>query len=381
MTMKFHTARHPQASIPSPIVLGHLVPWYTILGNDFPLHPDDSATLDWQPAIEDMRHWNDSRSGYRRTHLDLPEIGVYDSRNPEVIRWQFETALQYGVSGFIINWYGKYSVENIITLHWLRELDRWNATHPDRPIAYVISYDMQAQWPSEGKRTVSMDEDFAYIRDHLMRDTYLHRDGRPIFLVFPYGDEREMFRKLLDRTFDRTGADLIWSGAPRGVGENGCFAWIKPDAESVDPEFPDNWTDPDNCGELELRRFYKEANRSDPSCDYIMHGVWPGFNSELVAWAWSSDPSNPRIRPRVMCRETRDGSTIERTWQVYLDYLRRHVDGDPKARVPAPMVQLVTWNDYAETTSLEPSREHGRLPLEQCRMFIETARKITGAGS
>ncbi len=373
--MRFHSQLNPDRRLDPPSVFAHFLPWFTIRGADFPLHPDDAATLDWIPDLEDMRHWNDARAGWRRTHLHMPEIGVYDSRDPVVIAWQIRTALAYGITGFIINWYGKYSIENVITLHWLRGLERWNRDNPDQPFHYFICHDMQAQWPSEGKRPVSLEEDFTYIRDHLIRDSYLRRDGRPVFAVFPYGDDRESFRNTLDRVFESHGADLIWSGAPRGAGENGCYAWVKPDPETVDLSNPHCWSDPDNCGEMELRALYDAANR-EPSCEYIMHGVWPGFNNELVAWAWSKDPSSPHIRPCVICRQTRDGATLDRTWQVWLDYLKRHVAGDPAARAPAPLVQIVTWNDYAETTTVEPTRDYGYGPLEKCRAFIAEARKI-----
>ncbi len=372
--MKFHT--DIVEAYEWPVVLGHFLPWYTIRGDDYPLQASDATTLDWLPEIEDLRHWSDGRADYRRTHLHMPEIGIYDSRNPLVIEWQIRTALEHGVNGFILNWYGMYSVENVLTLHWLRGLDQWNATHPEQPFAYCFSYDMQAQWPSEGKRPVSIEEDFFYIRRHLLRPGYLRRDGRPVFTVFPYGDERSRFRRALDRAFAPTGADLIWSGASPSAGEDARYAWVKPDSSTVNADKPCAWSDPDNCGENELRLFYETANSPGSLPLYLMHGVWPEFNNALVAWAWSKDPNHPGIRPSVICRQTRDGATLERTWRPYLDYLRRARAGGDRARVPAPLVQLVTWNDYAETTTLEPSREFGREPLACCKRHIEEARAV-----
>lgn len=375
--MHFHTTRHADQPLTGPLMLGHFLPWYTIRGDAFPLHPDDAATLRSEPPrLEDMRHWNDSRAGYRRTHLHMPEIGVYDSRDPAVIEWQIRVALDHGVSGFILNWYGMYSAENVITLHWLRGLEHWNRANPERPFAYCFSYDMQAQWPTEGKRPVSLEEDFVYIRDHLVRDAYLHRSGRPIFTVFPYGDERMAYREVLDRVFAPTGADLIWSGAPQAGGEDAGYAWVKPDADTVRPDQPCCWSDPDNCGIRELQHWYDASQTCPEGTAYLMHGVWPEFNNTLVAWAWSKDPTHPHIRPSVICRETRGGNSLDRTWQVYLDYLKRRRAGDPRTHVPAPLVQLVTWNDYAETTTLEPSREYGNSPLARCRDYLRRAREL-----
>ena len=373
--MNFHLKANVDTPLQNPLVLGHFLPWYTLKGSDYPLHPDDAAALDGQPELEDMRHWNDSRAVYKRTHLHMPEIGVYDSRDPEVITWQIKTALAGGVCGFILNWYGKYSAENMITLHWLRGLERWNKAHPDQPFCYFLSYDMQAQWPTEGKRPVSMEEDFAYIRDYLLRDACLMRDGKPLFMVFPYGDQRALFRRVLDSVFGPNGADLIWSGSPGDKGENACFAWIKPDSDSMVEGSPYEWSDPDNCGFEDLKQMYADAQRST-SCEYIVHGAWPGFNTELVSWAWNADTEDSRIRPRVMCRETRSGSTMELIWEVYLDYLERWSAQDPEARIPAPMVQLVTWNDYAETSTIEPSRDFGDRALQQCLQARNKALRI-----
>jgi hypothetical protein len=373
--MNFHAPVSGDRPLDLPLVFGHFVPWYTIRGNDYPLPAEERALLEFMPLIEDYRHWNDSRAGYLRTNHHVPAIGLYDSRDPGVIEWQIRTALEYGVSGFIVNWYGKYSAENVITLHWLRGLTRWNAEHPDQPFYYFLSVDSQAQMASEGKKPVDMEEDFGYIREVLMTGAYLRRDGRPVFMVFPYEDNAPRWRKALDSVFGAGGADLIWSGAARGRGENACYAWVRPDDGTIDFNNAYVWSQPDNAGDGFLRRFFSDANADGSSAEYIMAGVWPGFNDQLVSWAWNPNPDNPKIRPRVICRETTRGNTLELTWKAYHDYLALGRAGDAAARIPAPLVQLVTWNDYAETTTLEPTRDYGSAPLKMCRQFLAEARK------
>ncbi|MFH0953120.1 MAG: hypothetical protein V1873_02190 [Verrucomicrobiota bacterium] len=374
--MKFHAPVSSDTALRLPLVFAHFPPWYTLRGGDYPLPPEEQAALGYVPPVGDNRHWNDPRSGYRRTHHHVPAIGRYDSRDPRTIEWQIETALQFGVSGFIINWYGKHSVENVITLHWLRGLRRWNRAHPDRPFHYFLSVDWQIQAPTEDKRVVPVDEDFAYIRDHLVTEAYLRRDGRPVFSVFSVAKDAPRWRQALDAAFGPQGADLIWIDSAPGAGENACYAWVQPDPETVNLSSPYCWSDPDSAGEHFLRRFYEQANRKGFGAEYVMHGVWPGFNNQFVSWAWSQDPTHPNIRPCVICRETTRGNTLDLTWQVYLDYLARWAKGDPGAQVPAPLVQLVTWNDYAETTTVEPTRDYGTAPLELCKARLEKAREI-----
>ncbi len=374
--MKFHAPISQNADLDLPLMFGHFVPWYTIRGADFPLPPEDRETIDVLPVIEDGRHWRDSRAGYERTHHHLPAIGLYDSRDPKTIEWQIRSALECGVNGFIVNWYGRNSVENVITLHWLRGLEAWNAENPTKPFYYFISFDSQAQWPSEGKKPVTMEEDFAYIRDYLITDAYLRRDGRAIFSVFPYEDNCARWRKAIDVVFGPNRADLIWSGAARKQGENACYAWVRPDDDAIDLQSRYAWKNPDNVGDQFLRHFFAAANAAGSGAEYIMTGVWPGFNDQLVSWAWNPDPDNPRIRPRVICRESTRGNTLDLTWRAYLEYVEKWALGAPDARVPAPLIQLVTWNDYAEATTLEPSRDYGIAPLQLCARNIAKARRL-----
>ncbi|MFH0878994.1 MAG: hypothetical protein V2A34_04720 [Lentisphaerota bacterium] len=372
--MRFHARCLGSSSLELPLMLGHFLPWFTLKGGDYPLDPGTTKGWAHIPVLEDCRHWNDSRSGYQRTHHHLPVIGLYDSRDPQVIQWQIATALEYGVQGFIVNWYGRYSQENVITLHWLKGVERWNREHPGTPFVYFLSLDSQMQWPTEGKKPVSLKEDFEYIRDHLVTDAYLLRDGRPVFSVFPYENNCSEWRRVLDEVFGAGRADLIWKDTPCGQGENASYAWVQPDREAVDLSRPCCWFQPDNAGDGFLRGFYKAVSQSGE--EYGMAGVWPGFNNQLVSWAWSPDPSNPNIRPCVICRETTRGNTLDLTWKAYLDYLRRWAKSKESAKIPVPLIQLVTWNDYAETTTVEPARDYGTTPLKMCKARLRTARRI-----
>ncbi|MFH0878595.1 MAG: hypothetical protein V2A34_02670 [Lentisphaerota bacterium] len=374
--MKFHAAMPGCQLLKLPLMLGHFVPWFTLRGGDFPLPKEGRKDLSFMPELEDMRHWRDSRAGYRRTHLAWPEIGVYDSRDPEVMEWQFRSAIKYGFNGFIVNWYGKHSVENIITLHWLRGLQAWNQKHPTQPFLYFLSLDSQMQKATEGKQPVSMREDFEYIRDHLITEAYLLRDDRPVFSVFPYENNCAEWRRNLDAVFGADGADLIWMNGFPGQGETAAYPWVCPDFTTSASVNRYVWPDPDNVGEQFLGQFYRQARERNGSIKYLMAGVWPGFDDQLVSWAWNPVPENPLVRPRVICRETSRGNTMELTWKVYLDHLSKWAAHDPSAAAACPLIQVVTWNDYAEASTVEPARDYGFKPLEQCRAHLHKARLI-----
>lgn len=369
----------PRYQAPLPLVLGHFLPWYTRKASDFPLPLPLAKTIGHPPVLANDRHWSDSRSAYRRTHLHLPEIGLYDSRDPQVIAWQLEQARAAGLDGFIINWYGQHSVENVITLAVIAEIEKWNHRHAEHPFCYFFSIDSQSQLSTEGKVAVPLEEDLRYLRAHLLRPGYLLRNGRPIFSCFPYEANAPDWISALDAVFAREGYDFLWCNRPQGVGETGCYAWVQPDEETVDQEKPYPWSDPDNVGALSVEMLYAEWNRPHFRHRYGMAGIWPGFNDGMVAWAWKPAAKHAEVRPRVIVRESTGGNTYERLWRSYLDYLAFWRGG--KFTLPLPLVQIVTWNDYAEATTIEPTRDYGHRYIELTAQAVLEARRLwAGSG-
>jgi hypothetical protein len=46
------------------------------------------------------------------------------------------------------------------------------------------------------------------------------------------------------------------------------------------------------------------------------------------------------------------------------------------AGVKLPLVQIVTWNDHAESTAIEPTREFGTRYLEKTRRQIMESKRL-----
>ncbi len=355
----------------SPLLLGHYLPWFTReKPDDFPCGEKDLKGL-ILPRMEAWRHWRDSRSQYKRTHLYQPLWGEYDSRDPQIIRKQIETAKKYGLDGFIVNLYGKNSVENIIGLSFLKELEKYNFEHRDDPFLYMISFDSQAQWPTEGKTPVSIEEDFEYLRDKWFGKYCISRNGAPCMAIFVYDRKASEYRRAADTVFGKDGLDIIWPSCDGSEGADAAYAWVRPDSFERDG----SWFDTDNPGDKWLESYYLACNKNR-NLRYIMGGVWPGFNDLLVSWAWNPNPSNPAIRPRVMCRESTRGNSLELTFMAAENYLRRHKNGDPSCAKPMPFIQIVTWNDWAEATNVEPDADFGFKSLEICAKFAKRLKEI-----
>ena len=247
-----------------PVVMAHYLPWFTLRGSDWPLPAEDLATISCLPAVGDFRHWTDPGSGYARSHLQMPEIGRYDSRDPEVIRWQIQSAQSAGIDGFVINWYGRNSVENVITLHFLRVLEQWNEENPQRPFFYQLCLDTQAQLPTEGKRPVPLVEDFAYVRDYLIRPGYLLRGQRPVFLCFSYNVSVPEWMAAASSVFGEGDFDLLWSDPCDSADVSGHYLWVAPDrANGEQGDSPYAWPEPSDVGAGRAARAYDSSRTSD----------------------------------------------------------------------------------------------------------------------
>jgi len=173
-----------------------------------------------------------------------------------------------------------------------------------------------------------------------------------------------------DSVFGKSGYDFLWMNGPRGEGETGCFNWVRPDENAVDNSSPFCWFDSDNPGANFADAMYRRWSESRFGYRYSMAGVWPGFNDTMVRWAWNAPENHPRVRPRIIARETTAGNTYEILWRSYLKAV-----ADTKI-LPLPLVQIVTWNDWAETTTVEPSRDYGRRYIDLTMQFVTEARRI-----
>ncbi len=94
-----------------------------------------------------------------------------------------------------------------------------------------------------------------------------------------------------------------------------------------------------------------------------MGNVYPGFDDENVAEFWHSFDN------RYILRDVDDGETMRLTWEKQIGYTPNKYGPDA---VENPWVQLTTWNDWPEGTSIEPSTldGYGYRALETCRTSI-----------
>ncbi|MBN2641893.1 MAG: hypothetical protein JXR78_09580, partial [Victivallales bacterium] len=234
----------------------------------------------------------------------------------------------------------------------------------EKPFLYIISFDSQAQWATEGKTPVSIEEDFEYLLSTWMSDAWIRRDDRPVMLIFAYDKEYSFYDNASNGRFD-----IVWPSYISDSNHHAAYAWVNPD--KIEPD--GLWFDNDSSGSKYLNRFYKSCN-DNKNLEYIIGGVWPGFNDTLVRWVWNDGIENHTARPRIICEETSSGNTLEQTWQEAVNYIKNQVAAD--GMLPMPIIQIVTWNDWAETTQVEPDCETGFKKLKICKKFKNNIQSI-----
>ncbi len=151
----------------------------------------------------------------------------------------------------------------------------------------------------------------------------------PYFLTFAYDQN---FRSKLSEAID------------------GYYPWLIPGGSPIPPHLTYDTYSTSSEQQKHLRRFYRRAQAECLAgrTSLVWGGAWPGFDDHRGR-AWGEDLAR--------CIPREDGRTFRRTWQTALE-----------AQVPA--ILIATWNDWVESSSLEPSVEYGYRDLENAQTQI-----------
>ncbi len=271
-----------------------------------------------------------------------PRIGVYDSADPDVIDYHILTAKAAGIQGFVVDWYGP---GNAVDQALQVAFDRAEAL--DFKIAVCLEEKTCfPPWdPAISNREQAKQKCARLIADVAAR--YTSRKGywrraqlAGLFVFNGWGDWPGQGRKTF--TDDEWREIAARSGAanlsiiPQHFHLNGGF---------IRAAF--GW-----CGGPDHIRWVRETGDrrlSEGHFDFYVAPASPGFDDRGV-WGWGG---KPRLTARL------GTETYARNW-------RELASGKAEA------VQIVTWNDFAEGTVIEPTVQWGHL-------FIDETERQVGA--
>ena len=248
----------------------------------------------------------------------------YSSHDPAVISRQIREAKAFGISAFVVDWYG------------------------DREPFIDKSYAMMQTLAAKNKFQVAMMYDETEVEDGATDETiadltmfhetylsskatghqvYLTYNGRPVIFIFPKGGHTDWSRVRI--------AVNKWDTPPLLIDENipgkyvnvldGFYAWINPG--------PKGWSaDGSNWGEQYLSDFYQTMFSKYPN-KIIVGGAWAKFDDSRASWSL-----NRHISARC-------GKTYQDTFNYWKKYL--------PVNDAIPFVMIETWNDHEEGSAIE----------------------------
>ena len=254
-------------------------------------------------------------------HMDVG----YASYDPGVLRRQIQQARRMGISGFVVDWYGRtnaFSDHNFALLEEAADENQFQVA-----LLYNEPEDEDAQATDEAM--ASFDEAYrAYIGPQAPhRQAYLTYNGHPMIFIFPKQGHVNWNRVMEHCQSWESPPVLIYKDQPPAqyaADFGGSYAWVQPGQKGWTP-------DGTNWGEQYLENFYKTM-RNQP--DKITVGAaWPGFDDSAAKWGL-----NRHMQQRC-------GQTFEDTLHLY----NRYFDSGH----PLPFLMIETWNDYEEGTAIE----------------------------
>ena len=248
----------------------------------------------------------------------------YSSQDPAVLAGQIEKAKNLGISGFVVNWYGRRDPFEDESYRRLQEV----ASQHD--FSAALMYD-ESEDQQHSTDDAIRDLQYAY-QNYIgpmapTHGAYLSYDGRPLIFVFPKGGRTD-WRKVRATVND-------WAAPPLLIYEDinqrelnnvdGFFAWVHPGRQG--------WSsDGSNWGRQYLDNFYSKMSSQYPD-KLAVGAAWPGFNDRHASWS-----RNRYMNPRC-------GRTFEDSLRLF----RRYYNDEH----PLPFLLIVTWNDYEEGTAIE----------------------------
>jgi hypothetical protein len=320
-----------------PLLLTHYMPWYQA--------PDVSGYWGW--------HWTMDYFDPTRADADgrpqiashyIPLTGAYDSQDDAILEYQVLLMKLSGIDGVIVDWYGTsdfadYALSHAATSKLFTYIERaglrFAVCYEDRTILNMVNNGRL----SPETATEQGQADFSFVNEHwFSSDAYVTYQGQPLVFVFgPLYYRQPQHWEEVFAGIDPT-PGLVTLNQYLSFAALSGYPW-PPMEKSGGIELP--------LATLQeyLERFYRNAQRRD----LIVGSAFPGFYDIYQEAGVHSSYGH---------LDAHDGKTLRYTLDLAL------------AQNP-DIVQLVTWNDYGEGTTIEPTIEYGYQYLE----MIQAARQ------
>lgn len=270
--------------------------------------------------------------------LNTPSLGLYDSHDPSIIRWQMEQAKAAGVDGFVVAWMGPGSFTDKGVPLLLETAEA---------VGLVVTLYVEKP-PADDEAAVAV---LGYIRrQYAEHPAWLSLGAAPSLFFYRRAaplSKPLLWRQAADEEATRSSAPRFELHIDSSVRNRPEFEARKAGFEGLHVYMPApmyTGKDPLALETYATAGFANWADRSAPRS--FLPTLVPAFDDRHV-------PRRPPPRP-VMARA--GGDTYAAQWRAAL-----------ATRPPAVLIS--TWNEWHEGSEIEPSKEHGRHYLSLTRHF------------
>ncbi|HEX7072178.1 MAG TPA: T9SS type A sorting domain-containing protein [Rhodothermales bacterium] len=310
---------------PGPQILAHYMPWYQA--------KPYQSTWGWHWTMD---HFNPDAVGVDggrpiASHY-YPSIGPYDSRDPDVLEYHMLLMRVAGIDGIIVDWYGTsnhfdYPMLHIATQAAFETARRFGLSfaicYEDQTVSRLI----QVGNLSPGQAIAHAQDQMSYVQEQWMSDpAYARVDGAPLLLTF--GPRYFTTSSQWEQIFSALSEDPLFLTLDTRLSPaaEGAFAW-PPMSRSINGTL--------SFGEVGryLDVFHAYGRTEWAS---FASAAFPGFNDIY---------EEAEVGPSYGFLDSRGGLTFSQTL-------------DRAIQSGAPVIQLVTWNDFGEGTNIEPTLEY-----------------------
>lgn len=304
------------------------------------------------------------------------ELGYYDLRTTETLDAQGRLANQYGVFGMGIYYY-RFGSERLMSA----PTDRLLQTPRIGPRFFYVwaNEDWTRAWDGRTKDIIKkQDHSFTTIRqiaydiaEAAADSRYIRIEGRPVFMIYQLNllpDPLGMIQYLRESVRDILGIELVI-----GTTWNPKFRSEWEDLVDFIVQFPPHRTPRLSQRMLMPRESVRGASE--------MHADYLESYDEVAAQSIAAMDTYGKLAPGVCpdwdnsARRAKNANILvgatpakfERwTKEAATKAATKYLDG----KLPAPLLFVNAWNEWAEGAVLEPTEKHGRLYLDALRRGV-----------
>jgi Glycosyltransferase WbsX len=324
-----------------------------------------------------------------------PLWGYVNEADPYVMEMQINAAADHGVNVFIYDWYWydrRPFLENCLNDGYLR------ARNNNRVKFYLMwaNHNVNNLWDRRISHTLNENviwqaavdrPEFERIADHLIYRYFKHPSyytiaGKPVFMIY---DLQNLIKGLggaraTRDAFDWFRARAVQAGLP-GLHLQMCMFIKTFNLSGVDGDATATPAEIVDLLQFDSMSHYQYVHFTNIDRDYdaIMEDVlpeWARLDREYpipyfphVSVGWDNNPRFTTFRPGVVKNNTPEA--IQGALQQAKDYIDAHPE-------QPPLITVNSWNEWTETSYLEPDDLYGYGYLEAVRsVFVGESRTQT----